>query len=140
MRGTDETIGSLFSYVDLKERIPARHSLRKNRQFVDDAFASLSGEFEALYTDFGHASIPPERLIRASLLQILLSVRSERQWMEQMDYTLMFRWFVTGEVSIIGVDLAKSEIQMHGAPSDGSVVFWKKLSRQQLSDFVASPN
>jgi len=75
MRGTDETSGSLFSYVDLEERIPARHPLRKIRQVVNDALTSLDAEFEALYTDFGRPSIPPERLIRASLLQILFSVR-----------------------------------------------------------------
>ena len=94
MRGVDETSCSLFSYVDLEERIPSRHPLRKIRQVVNDALASLDAEFEALYTDFGRPSIPPERLIRASLLQILFSVRSERQLMEQMDYNLMFRWFV----------------------------------------------
>ena len=94
MRGMDETSGSLFSYVDLEERIPARHPLRKIRQVVNDALASLDAEFESLYTDFGRPSIPPERLIRASLLQILFSVRSERHLMEQMDYNLMFRWFV----------------------------------------------
>ena len=79
MRGTDEASGSLFSYVDLEERIPARHPLRKIRQVVNDALASLDAEFEALYTDFGRPSIAPERLIRASLIQILFSVRSERQ-------------------------------------------------------------
>jgi len=94
MRGVDETSGSLFSYVDLEERIPPRHPLRKIRQVVNDALASLDAEFEALYTDFGRPSIPPERLIRASLLQILFSIRSERQLMEQMDYNLMLRWFV----------------------------------------------
>ena len=66
MRGMDETSGSLFSYVDLEERIPARHPLRKVRQVVNDALASLDAEFESLYTDFGRPSIPPERLIRAS--------------------------------------------------------------------------
>jgi transposase len=94
MRGSDETGGSLFSYVDLEARIPLRHPLRKIRQVVNDALASLDAEFEALYTDFGRPSIPPERLIRASLLQILFSVRSERQLMEQMEYNLLFRWFV----------------------------------------------
>lgn len=74
--------GSLFSYVDLEARIPARHPLRKIRQVVNEALASLDSEFEALYTDFGRPSIPPERVIRASL--ILFSVRSERQLMEQM--------------------------------------------------------
>jgi transposase len=94
MRGADETSGSLFSYVDLEARIPARHPLRKIRQVVNEALASLDAEFVALYTDFGRPSIPPERLIRASLLQILFSVRSERQLMEQMEYNLLFRWFV----------------------------------------------
>ncbi|MGS4948299.1 IS5 family transposase [Meridianimarinicoccus sp. RP-17] len=94
MRGVDETSGSLFSYVDLEKRIPARHPLRKIRQVVNDALASLDADFKALYIDFGRPSIPPERLIRASLLQILFSIRSERQLMEQMDYNLILRWFV----------------------------------------------
>ena len=94
MRGADEASGSLFSYVDLEARIPARHPLRTIRQVVNEALASLDGEFAALYTDFGRPSIPPERLIWASLIQILFSVRSERQLMEQMQYNLLFRWFV----------------------------------------------
>ena len=94
MRGADETSGSLFSYVDLEARIPARHPLRKIRQVVNEALASLDAEFAALYTDFGRPSIPPERLIRVSLVQILFSIRSERQLMEQMEYNLLFRWFV----------------------------------------------
>ena len=94
MRGTDEASGSLFSYVDLEARVPARHPLRKIRQVVNEALASLDAEFGALYTDFGRPSIAPERLIRASLIQILFSVRSERQLMEQMQYNLLFRWFV----------------------------------------------
>ena len=94
MRGTDETSGSLFSYIDLEDRIPVNHPLRKIRRAVNDALASLDAEFEALYVDFGRPSIAPERLIRASLIQILFSVRSERQLMEQMEYNLMFRWFV----------------------------------------------
>jgi transposase len=94
MRGTDETSGSLFSYVDLEERIPARHPLRKIRQIVNDALASLDGDFDVLYSAEGRPSIAPERLLRASLIQILFSVRSERQLMEQMQYNLLFRWFV----------------------------------------------
>lgn len=94
MRGTDEASGSLFGYVDLEARIPARHPLRKIRQVVNEALASLDAEFAALYTDFGRPSIAPERLIRASLIQILFSVRSERQVMEQMQYNFLFRWFV----------------------------------------------
>lgn len=94
MRGTDDKSGSLFSYVDLEDRIPAKHPLRKIRRVVNDALASLDAEFAALYIDFGRPSIAPERLIRASLIQILFSVRSERQLMEQMRYNLLFRWFV----------------------------------------------
>jgi len=84
MRGTDETSGSLFSYVDLEARIPARHPLRKIRQVISDALVSLDAEFAALYADFGRPSIAPEGLIRANLLQILFSVHSERQLMEQV--------------------------------------------------------
>lgn len=94
MRGTDEMTGALFSYVDLEERVPARHPLRLIRRIVNDALAGLDAEFEVLYAKEGRPSIPPERLIRASLLQILFSIRSERQLMEQMDYNLLFRWFV----------------------------------------------
>ena len=75
MRGTDEAAGSLFSYVDLEERIPARHPLRKIRQVVNDALASLDADFDRLYSTEGRPSIAPERLIRASLIQILFSVR-----------------------------------------------------------------
>jgi transposase len=82
MRGSDETSGSLFSYVDLEDRIPARHPLRKIRQIVNAALASLDSGFDVLYSVEGRPSIAPERLLRASLIQILLSVRSERQLME----------------------------------------------------------
>jgi len=94
MRGTDRETGSLFSYVDLEERVPAGHPLRAIRRVVNEALTSLDGGFAGLYAAHGRPSIPPERLIRASLLQILYSVRSERQLMEQMDYNLLFRWFV----------------------------------------------
>ena len=94
MRGSDKLTGSLFSYVDLEDRIPARHPLRKIRTVVNDALRSLDAEFDRLYAGEGRPSIAPERLIRASLLQILYSIRSERQLMEQMDYNLLFRWFV----------------------------------------------
>jgi transposase len=94
MHGSDKVTGSLFSYVDLEERIPARHPLRKIRSVVNDALRSLDADFDRLYAEEGRPSIAPERLIRASLLQILYSIRSERQLMEQMDYNLLFRWFV----------------------------------------------
>jgi transposase len=94
MRGSDQTSGSLFSYVDLEERVPAKHPLRVIRGIVNDVLVSLDGEFERLYEGTGRQSIAPERLLRASLLQAFYSVRSERQLMEQIDYNLLFRWFV----------------------------------------------
>jgi transposase len=94
MRGSDATSGSLFSYVDVEERIPATHPLRTIRSIVNDVLAGLDAEFEALYQGTGRQSIAPERLLRASLLQAFYSVRSERQLMEQINYNLLFRWFV----------------------------------------------
>jgi transposase len=94
MRGTDARSGSLFSYVDLEARVPAKHPLRLIKSIVDDVLLSLDAEFERLYEGTGRQSIAPERLLRASLLQAFYSVRSERQLMEQIDYNLLFRWFV----------------------------------------------
>jgi transposase len=94
MRGSDEQNGSLFSYVNLEERVPARHPLRKIKAVVDPALASLDADFSALYASEGRPSIAPERLLRAALVQILFSIRSERQLMEQLEYNLLFRWFV----------------------------------------------
>ena len=81
MRGSDQTWGSLFSYVDLEECVPAEHPLRPIRTIVNDVLASLDGEFEALYEGTGQNSVARERLLRASLLQAFYSVRSERQLM-----------------------------------------------------------
>lgn len=94
MRGSDQQNGSLFSYVNLEERVPARHPLRKIKAVVDAALASLDADFSALYASEGRPSIAPERLLRAALVQILFSIRSERQLMEQLEYNLLFRWFV----------------------------------------------
>ncbi len=94
MRGSDQQNGSLFSYVNLDERVPARHPLRKIKAVVDPALASLDADFSQLYAGDGRPSIAPERLLRAALIQILFSIRSERQLMEQLQYNLLFRWFV----------------------------------------------
>lgn len=94
MRGSDTRSGELFSYIDLEQRVPAKHPLRKVRQLVNDVLVSLDAEFAKLYSAFGRESIPPERLLRALLVQALFTIRSERQLMEQLDYNLMFRWFV----------------------------------------------
>ena len=94
MRGEDQRSGSLFSYVDLEVRVAADHPLRAIRTIVNDALGELSGAFEALYSPLGRPSIPPERLLRALLLQAFYSIRSERLLMEQLDYNLLYRWFV----------------------------------------------
>lgn len=94
MRGSDERNEALFSYVNLEDRIPAQHPLRLIREIVNGALARLDGAFDTLYAADGRPSIAPERLLRAALIQILFSVRSERQLMEQMQYNLLFRWFV----------------------------------------------
>ncbi len=94
MRGVDQQQATLFSYVSLEQRVPPEHPLRTLRQMVDTALMGLWDRFEALYPQTGRPSIAPERLLRALLLQILYSIRSERLLMEQLDYNLLFRWFV----------------------------------------------
>jgi transposase len=94
MRGADERSGSMFSYVSLEERVPQDHPLRAIRRITDRALERLSSRFDAIYIHFGRPSIPPEKLLRALLLQTLYTIRSERQLMEQLDYNLLFRWFV----------------------------------------------
>ena len=94
MRGEDIQQHSLFSYGSLEERVPADHPLRPIRAMVDEALKALDGRFEEIYGEEGRKSIPPERLLRALLIQMLYSVRSERMLMEQLAYNLLFRWFV----------------------------------------------
>ena len=94
MRGEDQRSEGFFSYIPVERRIPADHPLRAIRVLVDEALAGLSRDFDKLYARDGRPSIPPERLLRALLLQALYTVRSERQLMEQLDYNLLFRWFV----------------------------------------------
>ena len=94
MRGRDDGSEGLFSYIRLEERIPADHPLRAIKELADEALGSLNRRFEGLYSSMGRPSIPPEMLLRASLLQAFFSVRSERMLMEQIDYNLLFRWFV----------------------------------------------
>jgi transposase len=94
MRGEDQRSEGLFSYVGLETRIPADHPLREIRSLTDTALQGLSRDFNKLYAREGRPSIPPERLLRALLVQAFYTVRSERQLMEQLDYNLLFRWFV----------------------------------------------
>ena len=94
MRGSDAVGGKLFSYVNLEKRVPADHPLRVIREIVNATLVAMSAEFDALYSPFGRESIPPERLLRALLLQAFYTIRSERQLVERIDFDLLFRWFV----------------------------------------------
>ena len=99
MRGGDDRTGELFSYVDLEARVRREHPLRAIRVIVNEALSALERDFAALYSPIGRPSIPPEKLLRAMLLQAFYSIRSERLLMERLEYDLLFRWFVG-----IGVD------------------------------------
>ena len=94
MRGDDRQQGAMYSYISPEARVPHDHPLRAIRGLVDDVLRELSPRFEGLYARVGRPSIAPEQLLRAQLLQILYTIRSERQLMEQLDYNLLFRWFV----------------------------------------------
>jgi transposase len=99
MRGNDQDLqAGMFSYVTLEQRVPETHPLRAVRKLVDQVLAEMSESFEGLYSRTGRPSVAPERLLRALLLQVFYSVRSERMLMEQLDYNLLFRWFVGMEM------------------------------------------
>ncbi len=94
MRGHDEHQQDMFSYISAEQRVPQDHPLRRIREATDGALKEMSAKFGELYSDYGRPSIAPEKLLRALLLQALYSVRSERLLMEELDYNLLFRWFV----------------------------------------------
>src|SRR3978361_629641 len=94
MRGQDKQQSAMFSYVSPEERVPAQPPLRAIRGMADIALKALSPVFDRMYVAFGRPSIAPEKLLRALLLQVLYSIRSERMLMEQLEYNLLFRWFV----------------------------------------------
>ena len=123
MRGQGQPQQVLFSYRSMDERIPEDHPLRAIRALVDDVLARLGPEFDALYAASGRPSIPPEHLLRALLLQILYSIRSERQLMEQLNYNLLYRWFVG-----VGVD----------APVWDHSTFSKNRERLEQADVAAA--
>ncbi len=94
MRGVDSQPDGVFSYLDIEERIPKKHPLRTIRRLADSILNALSDDFNALYSPKGRPGIAPEKLLRALLLQAFFSIRSERQLIEQLNYNLLFRWFV----------------------------------------------
>lgn len=94
LRSKDTKQQVFFSYKSIEDRIPQDHPIRALKKLVDEALANLSGDFDKIYSHTGRPSIPPEQLFRALLIQIFFSIRSERQLVEQLDYNMMFRWFV----------------------------------------------
>src|SRR6204780_4262483 len=132
MRGGDERSGSLFSYVDLEGRVGKDHPLRIIRGVVNEALVALSGEFSALYSRSGRPSIPPEKLLRAMLLQAFYSIRSERQLMERLEFDLLFRWFIG-----IGVDDAAWEPSTFSKNRDR--LLEGDIAAQFLSAVLAQP-
>src|SRR5207245_9291754 len=94
MRGTDFQQSAMFSYLSPEQRVPADHPLRAIRQITDKVLRRLSRLFSRMYSQVGRPSIPPEKLLRSLLLQALYTIRSERMLMEELNYNLLFRWFV----------------------------------------------
>jgi transposase len=94
MRGADHQQADMYSYLSPEARVRADHSLRAIRAMADQALAQMNDRFDSMYAKTGRPSIPPEKLLRAQLIQMLYSVRSERLLMEEIDYSMLFRWFV----------------------------------------------
>jgi transposase len=94
MRGMEEKQPEMFSYMNIEDRIPRKHPIRPFREMVNEILKSMDSDFDTLYADSGRPSIAPEYLLRASILQILFTIRSERQLLEQIEFNIMFRWFV----------------------------------------------
>ena len=119
MRGDDQICGSLFSYIDLEARVETGHPLRAIREIANTALAALSREFEALDSGLGRPSIPPEKLLRAMLLQAFYSVRSERQLMERIKFDLLFRWAVgIGSMIRCGTDVEHAPSLLKGIDNE----------------------
>ena len=94
MRGVDQQQADMYSYISPESRVRADHPLRRIRTMVDEALNNMSARFDSMYAKIGRPSIPPEKLLRAQLVQMLYSIRSERLLMEEIDYSMLFRWFV----------------------------------------------
>ena len=132
MRGADRQTAKLFSYLSPEALVPPEHPLRRIRPLVNAALERLSAEFDAIYADAGRPSIPPERLLRALLLQAFFSVRSERQLMEQLAYNMMFRWFV-------GLSMDASVWDVTVFTKNRDRLLQGDIARKFLAEVVADP-
>jgi transposase len=127
MRGEDLASGTLFSYVDIEARASERHPLRAMRRLTNAALAVLDVAFSRLYASAGRPSIAPERLLQATLLQLFYSIRSERQFVEQLEFDLLFRWFVG-----LGIDEAVFDASNFSKNRD------RLLTQEVAQSFLAS--
>ncbi|MGH9448237.1 MAG: IS5 family transposase, partial [Terriglobia bacterium] len=140
MRGHDEQQESMFSYISPEKRVPSDHPLRPLRAMVDAALQQMSPQFARLYSRYGRPSIAPEKLLRALLLEVLYSVRSERLLMEQLSYNLLFRWFVglnlDDEVWDVTVFTKNRERLLEGEMAEGffEQVLAQAREKELLSD------
>jgi transposase len=132
MRGEDRTSGALFSYVDIEARIPVRHPLRAMRRLTNAALSELDQAFSALYEACGRPSIPPERLLRATLLQLLYSIRSERQLVERIEFDLLFRWFV-------GLSIDETVFDASTFSKNRDRLLTREIAQRFLSSLLALP-
>jgi transposase len=132
MRGEDRTSGALFCYVDIEARIPAQQPLRAMRRLTDAALAGLDRPFSALYERIGRPSIPPERLLRATLLQLLYSIRSERQLVERIEFDLLFRWFV-------GLSIDEKVFDASTFSKNRDRLLTHEIAQEFLSSLIALP-
>jgi transposase len=132
MRGEDRTDEGLFSYVDIEARIPAKHPLRAMRRLANAALAELDGAFSVLYEACGRPSIPPERLLRATLLQLLYSIRSERQLAERLEFDMLFRWFV-------GLSIDEKVFDASTFSKNRDRLLTQEIAQRFLSSLLALP-
>lgn len=138
MRGEDLPSGTLFSYVHLEDRVPSNHPLRRMKRLVDGILRSMSAAFDTRHAHTGRPSVPPERLLRALLRQVLYTIRSERQLMEQLDYNLLYRWFVAlGSTIRCGTAPCSVPTATGGCrqarPATASTGYWPSPSGNSLS-------
>jgi transposase len=132
MRGEDRTSGALFSYVDMEARIPAKHPLRAMRRLTNAALAELDGAFSGVYDRIGRPSIAPERLLRATLLQLLYTIRSERQLVERIEFDLLFRWFV-------GLSIDETVFDASTFSKNRDRLLTQEIAQKFLASLIALP-
>ena len=144
MRGEERQQRSMLMVMDVEQRIPQEHPLRRIKQVTDRVLKNLSPIFDQMYSNLGRPSVPPERLLKASLLMALYTIRSERLFCEQLDYNLLFRWFLDMELDEKSFDHSsftsnrKRLMEHERWPASFSAECWNKLERLSCSPVSTS--